>query len=260
MKNYLAEMLDALTSPYTRKDYTNSQRGSPLETNIGRLFSIFAWGLELTGGQAELIKKWDDIDYAKGSVLDRYGANFGVKRNGARDSYYRLLIKVKMLSLLSGGDIDTIINAAASLFDLPTEKIRLKEIFPAKVGVDINEADLTPEALDMVEDIAAMLKRILAAGVGLITTLYSYRDFEQTTVISGALFEGTGLVFQPPPGKPQRLGQKISVASAAFESTRLLFGLSPSARRTFSRTLSAGCALFERSRVTVVPVYQGGGG
>lgn len=55
------------------------------------------------------MRVWDDLDNAKGAVLDRYGANFGVDRGGATDTVYRLLIKVKMIALMSGGDIDTII-------------------------------------------------------------------------------------------------------------------------------------------------------
>ena len=134
MKEYLTEMLYALTSAYTRKDYDNHKRGLAIETNIGKLFSIFAWGLDSVQEQAELIKLWDDLDCAKGSVLDRYGANFGVERFGATDAFYRLTIKVKLLSQLSGGDINTVLNAAAELFEIPVEKIMLDEVFPAKIS------------------------------------------------------------------------------------------------------------------------------
>ena len=46
MRDFLSEMLYALTSAYTRKDYDNRQRGSPLVTNRGKLLSIFACGLD----------------------------------------------------------------------------------------------------------------------------------------------------------------------------------------------------------------------
>ena len=69
---FLNKMLYALTSAYSRKDYDNVQLGLPLETNIGKLFSILAWGLETVEEQAELVRLWDDLDYASGSVLDRY--------------------------------------------------------------------------------------------------------------------------------------------------------------------------------------------
>lgn len=101
---FLSKMLYALTSAYSRKDYDNVQLGLPLETNIGKLFSILAWGLETVEEQAELVRLWDDLDYASGSVLDRYGANFGVKRVSSDDRFYRLAIKVKIMAQLSGGD------------------------------------------------------------------------------------------------------------------------------------------------------------
>ena len=86
MKNYLSEMLYALTSAYSRKDYDNHQQGRPLETNIGKLFSLFAWGLDIVQENAELVKQWDDLEAARGAVLDRYGANWGVQRFSESDA------------------------------------------------------------------------------------------------------------------------------------------------------------------------------
>lgn len=167
MKNYLTKMLDALTSAYSRKDHDNQQQSLPLETNIGKLFSVFAWGLDSVQEQADLIRLWDDIEYARGSVLDRYGANFGVKRISSDDRFYRLTIKVKLLAQLSGGDIETVLNAAAELFEIPVERIALDEVFPSKICLIIQEADLSPEIFASVVDIKSMIKRILAAGVGI---------------------------------------------------------------------------------------------
>ena len=107
MNKFLSKMLYALTSAYSRKDYDNVQLGLPLETNIGKLFSILAWGLETVEEQAELVRLWDDLDYACGSVLDRYGANFGVKRVSSDDSFYRLARKVKIIAQLPGGETAT---------------------------------------------------------------------------------------------------------------------------------------------------------
>ena len=164
MRDFLTEMLYALTSAYSHKDYDNRRLGLPVETLIGKLFSVFAWGLDTVQEQAELIRLWDDIDHARGSVLDRYGANFGVKRFGADDRFYRLAIKVKLLAQLSGGDINTVLDAAASLLEIPVERIGLKELFPAKIGLDIQEADLSPETLEIIEDIMGLIKRILEIG------------------------------------------------------------------------------------------------
>lgn len=167
MKNFLTKMLDTLTSAYSRKDHDNQQQLLPLETNIGKLFSVFAWGLDSVQEQAELIWLWDDLEYARGSVLDRYGANFGVKRISSDDRFYRLTIKVKLLAQLSGGDIDTVLNAAAELFEIPVEQIALDEVFPSKICLIIQEADLSPETFVSIKNLKAMIKRILAAGIGI---------------------------------------------------------------------------------------------
>lgn len=177
MRNYLSEMLYELTSAYTRKDYNNCQHGLPLETNIGKLFSLFAWGLNLAKKQAELVKLWDDIDYACGSVLDRYGANFGVKRLTPDDRFYRLAIKVKVMAQLSGGDINTVIQAAAALLDVDFSEILLEDVYPAKIALYVNRKLLSQERLDLIEEIAYAIKRILAAGVGMHIYLRVYRTY-----------------------------------------------------------------------------------
>jgi hypothetical protein len=197
MRDYLVEMLNSLTSAYSRKDYDNKQIGLPVETKIGKLFSVLAWGLDSVQEQAELIKIWDNIDNARGSVLDRYGVNFGVKRNGAGDAFYRLLIKVKLLSQLSGGDINTVINVAASLFSLPAEKITLSELFPAKISVEVDEAELGSDALSVIEDIAAMIKRIVAAGIGTRLVLRAYKMLPHTVVINTTTAEYVEMTFRP---------------------------------------------------------------
>lgn len=184
MRNYLSDMLYALTSAYSRKDYDNHRQGLPLETNIGKLFSILAWGLNSVEEQAELVLLWDDLDNAQGSVLDRYGENFGVKRNGSADPFYRLLIKVKMISLLSGGDIDTVINATASLFNIDPALVYLDEVYPAKVRVYVDEDVLDATSIQTAESIASVMKRIVAAGVGMKLFLRSHRSYTQTVYIN----------------------------------------------------------------------------
>ena len=92
---YLHTMLDMLTGAYNRDDVRNAYSSLPLETNIGRLFNTLAWGLELVHDQSDKILLWDDLDNAQGAVLDRYGENFGVARDGAPDAFYRLLTQAR---------------------------------------------------------------------------------------------------------------------------------------------------------------------
>lgn len=191
-------MLDQLTSAYAREDIRNDRKGLPLETNIGRLFETLAWGLEFVHEHAERMRVWDDLDNAKGAVLDRYGANFGVDRGGATDTVYRLLIKVKMIALMSGGDIDTIISAAASLFNVDVSEIEVRELFPAKIWIYVDEAVLDYERLEAAPLIAELMKRIAAAGVGTRVFLRTYH-----TARSRSYYAVPALIYNEIEAKPR---------------------------------------------------------
>ena len=171
MSGFLEKMLYALTSAYTRKDYENVKISSPPETNIGKMFAILSWGLDIASQQADVVRAWDDLDNAKGSVLDRYGRNFGVERNGATDDFYRIAIRVKVLSQLSGGDSDTLINAAADLFDVDSSEVELENVFPAKIRIYVNAVPIPENRLKLVGQITKELKRLVAAGVGMMLYL-----------------------------------------------------------------------------------------
>lgn len=186
---YLSQMLEYLTGAYARSDIRNSRHSLPMETNIGRLFGTLAWGLEIIHENADRLKLWDDIDNARGSVLDRYGANFGVARGGADDTFYRLLIKIKMIALLSGGDIDTIISAAASLFNVDVSEIGVRELFPAKIWIYVDEAVLDAERLEASDLIAELMKRIVSAGVGTRIFLRTYHNARTASFLAVAALE-----------------------------------------------------------------------
>ncbi len=93
---YLSQMLEYLTGAYARSDIRHSRHSLPMETNIGRLFGTLAWGLEIIHENADRLKLWDDIDKARGSVLDRYGGQFRRRsRWSGRYLLPPLLIKIK---------------------------------------------------------------------------------------------------------------------------------------------------------------------
>ena len=79
-----------------------------------------------------------------------------------------------MIALLSGGDIDTIISAAASLFNVDVSEIEVRELFPAKIWIYVDEAVLDYERLEAAPLIAELMKRIAAAGVGTRVFLRTY--------------------------------------------------------------------------------------
>lgn len=196
-KNFLSMMLDALTSAYSRKDCCHNNPNQVIETNIGKLFAVLAWGLESVKEQAELIQLWDDIDNAKGAVLDRYGANFGVKRISPNDSFYRLAIKVKMMALLSGGDTDTVIQTVSALLDVDPQKIDFEDIYPAKIAVYVDDENIPKEYKNLVEPIAQTIKRILSAGVGIRLYLRRKSEYRQEIKIARYSFGTVGNTAHP---------------------------------------------------------------
>lgn len=212
----LKTMLEALTSAYSLKDVRNAKRELPVETNIGRLFSTFSYGLEIVKDQGDKILLWDDLDVAEGTVLDRYAENFGVKRNGTSDEFLRLLIKVKMLSLLSGGDIDTVIRAAAALFNVDNEAIELRELFPAKIWVYVDEALLDETRLRTADIIALMMKRIVATGVGIEIIFRTYRTYDDTLVVNTGLSEFAEITIGPAV-PDRRFTNPLYIGNATYE-------------------------------------------
>ena len=185
--SFVIQMLNMLTSAYAREDLIHIPKGEPPKTNIGRLHSIIGWGFDLVKENTERVRLWDDLDLAQGKVLDRYGNNYGVKRGTASDSIYRIMIKVKIISMLSAGNLDTIINASAVLFDVDPEDVDIEEVFPAKVYLYIDEDKLDEEHKDVADSIAALMKRIKAAGVGMRIFYRTYHS-SSTQLYMGRVF------------------------------------------------------------------------
>ena len=216
---YLSRMLEYLTGAYNRSDIRNDRHSLPMDTNIGRLFGTLSWGLELVHEHTDRMLLWDDIDNARGAVLDRYGANFGVARNGANDVFYRLLIKVKMIAMLSGGDIDTIITAAASLFNVQASDIEVQELFPAKIWIYVDADILDAERLEAADLIADLMKRIVAAGVGTRIFLRTYRRGKGTSYLAAATLESETLTARVRTSTSYKGTARSFVATTVWEDT-----------------------------------------
>lgn len=204
--NFAMQMLEMLTSAYDRSDLITIPKGEPPRTNIGRLHSVIGWGFDLVKDSAERVKLWDDLDLAQGKVLDRYGSNYGVQRGTASDSIYRIMIKVKIISMLSAGNLDTIINAAAVLFNVLPEDVDVEEVFPAKVYLYIDEDKVDEEHKAVAESIAALMRRIKAAGVGM-RIFYRVYHTSKTNVRVGTVFvKNVRMVIPPYKGNSQFQG------------------------------------------------------
>lgn len=220
-RNYLYKMLNALTSAYTQKDLENVKFDKPLETNIGKLFSLFAEQIEEVQRQAELIKLWDDLDYAQGKVLDRYGANFGVKRVSESDKLYRIMIRVKMLAQISGGDVDTVLHATSELLDVDVTNILYEDRFPAKIGLYVDQDLLSEDIFELIDEIGQSIKRILAAGVGMRLYLRTYHTYKEVVNVS---FGGSALTYiDGQINEPSRADQlDVNTSNMLFCSTNAL--------------------------------------
>lgn len=221
---YLLKMLDLLTGAYSRRDLQIIQKGRSLETNIGRLFSLIADGYEVIHENAELVQLWDDLENAEGAVLDRYGANFGVSRGAASDALYRIFIQVKMMAQLSGGDDDTVIRAAGELLDVEFSDVLLEDVFPAKKALYVDQSLLSQERIDLIEQIAYAIKRILAAGVGLRLYLRTYRTYRSDLNIGLGAVIGADY-WMLPVGQDRQSYMDVKINHGGFE--RSAFSVQP---------------------------------
>ncbi|MGL5435867.1 MAG: hypothetical protein ACRDBO_10785 [Lachnospiraceae bacterium] len=165
--SFATQMLDMLTSAYDRTDIAQLEEGEQPQTVIGKLFALSGWGFDLFKDQADKVKLWDDLDQKQGRELDRYGKDFGVTRGGSTDEVYRLMIKVKTISLLASGNLDSVILATASLFGVDASDVEVDEIFPAKIYLYINEDRLDEAHKNIADAITGLLSRIKSAGVGI---------------------------------------------------------------------------------------------
>lgn len=192
MNELLVRMLAKLTGAYSKDP----------ESNIGRLFQLFATALSGVENTLRTISLWRDIYQARGATLDRIGKNFGVARGSTNDALYRIMIQVKILAPLSGGDVDTVIRAAGELLGVEDADILLDEVYPARIALYVDMNLLSEERTDIIDQIAEAVKRILAAGVGFNLYLRTYRTYRSRVVISHAVLIRTAGRLEPP--SPQR--------------------------------------------------------
>ena len=158
----LLNILDKLPGAYSKDP----------DSNIGRLFQLFAAALSGVEEALQTVALWRDLDSARGATLDRIGANFGIARDGVSDGLYRLLIKTKVTALLAGGDVDTIITTISVLFNVDPSQVDLAEAFPAKIRITVDETEMPHEHMALSGNATSVVKRIAAAGIGCEVIFY----------------------------------------------------------------------------------------
>ena len=106
-----------------------------------------------------------NIDKSEGTQLDNIGELVGQSRLGYNDTYYRILIKVKIGVNISEGDIERILTLWKLLSS--STNVELIEIFPAKIKLQTDEY-LSDEIILFMKEFA---KVALAGGVGIDTIM-----------------------------------------------------------------------------------------
>lgn len=154
------------------------------ESRITRLFRLV--GQQVTELQRTLrtTERQRDIDQARGATLDAIGRNVSQGRGGLSDAAYRVMIKAKIARNLSPGDVDGIKHTVASMLNIQTDDVGVRQMWlatppePAAVEVHaplhaLGRFGLSPEQF------AALVQRIVAAGVRVSTMLegtFAYSD------------------------------------------------------------------------------------
>lgn len=146
------------------------------ESRITRLFRLV--GQQVTELQRTLrtTERQRDIDQARGATLDVIGRNVSQGRGGLSDAAYRVMIKAKIARNLSPGDVDGIKHTVASMLNIQTDDIGVRQMWlatppePAAVEVHaplhaLGRFGLSPEQF------ATIVQSIVAAGVRASTWL-----------------------------------------------------------------------------------------
>lgn len=106
--------------------------------NVHKLAQLTVMALQEQEDVLQQIESWYDVDQAEGTTLDMHGRDVLQDRGQAPDEVYRVLIKSKILRLLSDGSIDVIIDFIAFILDCEPSEIRVQELWPEGKTATLN--------------------------------------------------------------------------------------------------------------------------
>jgi len=135
-----------------------------------RLFRIVGTECESLRKALLTTERYRDIDQAEGVTLDRIGSNVRQPRGLLNDVLYRAVIKAKVASQLSPGDLDSIKRIVAAMLGIDVTEVRVKALWradpPEPAAVEIAaplhalaKYQLSPERW------SALMQLVVAAGV-----------------------------------------------------------------------------------------------
>ena len=114
----------SIISNMLRRLTDNYNRGTA--GNVAHLLNISASELEEIKEALETTALWRSIDEAEGLTLDRIGRNVDEPRGNKDDDLYRQYIKIKIISNLSAGRIETLYEVASVVVS-PGEVVSIEE-------------------------------------------------------------------------------------------------------------------------------------
>lgn len=140
--------------------------------NVHRMAQLAVEALQEQEDVLTRMDAWHDVDQAEGVTLDMHGKDVQQDRGQSSDEVYRVLIKSKVLRLLSDGSIDTIIEFLAFILDVPESEIRVRELWGRpNLWTGPRSADVRPAVFSLGSDVSKDSKYKLsfkarAIGVG----------------------------------------------------------------------------------------------
>lgn len=119
------------------------------------------------------IESWRSVDNAEGLVLDEIGQEVGQLRKGTTDEVYRFLIKAKVLSNNSKGDVYSIVNVISTVLGLEPGEFEISEAYikdSENVGmINIEQVPIHTmlESGLTIDEFIELIKATVAAGIGI---------------------------------------------------------------------------------------------
>ncbi|QTL96571.1 hypothetical protein GM661_00590 [Iocasia frigidifontis] len=141
------------------------------DSNLGKFLQIFVDEISQIEKAKDNVEEISSLENAYGKSLDLHGANVGQLRGRAHDELYKLLIRSKIQSNLSGGDVNSIIDYIVTLLQINRDDIEIIEpdwsaisYEPASFEVRVT-AGVLSNLLVAIDQFTSVLNRLAAAGV-----------------------------------------------------------------------------------------------
>lgn len=154
------------------------------DSNNNKLFQLAYFTSSILEDDLADIADSRDLSQAYGATLDAYGAMFGVPRNGATDTQYRVKILSQIGSLITTGDANSVLSFIAQMLGVSESSIRLIE-----GNMVVNVAGLTMAVLQSTgytaAEITEMIKSIMPIGVSVGSMSFAGTLLLHTDTLSG---------------------------------------------------------------------------